>query len=132
MDQLMLAILTSRKDRLVPCKNDRGTCEYLDAVYWMHDVSILYMWIMWVVIGGVFLLWLAVRWMSPKKVKRNSDKESGSASPKSSFRVRVYRGAATLKQRYLLPEMWPKVFGRVSRLQITILAVILGYLLVFS
>lgn len=28
--------------RVMPCVNDPGTCEYLDAVYWMHDVSMLY------------------------------------------------------------------------------------------
>lgn len=28
--------------RVVPCDRDVGTCEYLDAVYWMHDVSMLY------------------------------------------------------------------------------------------
>jgi hypothetical protein len=26
-------------ERVRPCVNDNGTCEYLDAVYWMHDVS---------------------------------------------------------------------------------------------
>ena len=116
----------------MPCKSGKGTCEYLDAVYWMHDVSILYMWIMWVVIGGVFLLWLAIRWAAPSKPKQISDKESGASNARMSLRHRVYRGVATFRQRHLLTEMWPKVFGRVSKLQITILAVISGYLLVFS
>jgi hypothetical protein len=26
-------------DRTLPCTNDAGSCEYLDAVYLMHDVS---------------------------------------------------------------------------------------------
>lgn len=28
--------------RIVPCTNDAGSCEYLDAVYWMHTVHMLY------------------------------------------------------------------------------------------
>lgn len=38
-----------------------GTCAYLDAVYWMHDVSMLYTFIMW----GV-LLEKAVFWITPR------------------------------------------------------------------
>jgi ferric-chelate reductase len=98
----------------------------------MHDVSMLYMWIMWVVIGGVFLIWIIIRVMAPSKVKTAADKESGAVKSTLSIRDRVYRGVATLRQRYLLTELWPKVFGRVSTLQVTILAVILGYLLAFS
>ena len=88
---------------------------------------------MWVVIGGALLLWLAIRLAAPKKVKCNLDKEAGGATAsKRSILGRTYRTVATLRQQYLLPEIWPKVFGRVSRLQLTILAVLAGYLLVFS
>ena len=36
-----------------PCINDPGSCDYLDNVYWMHDVSMLYSYIMWGVILGI-------------------------------------------------------------------------------
>jgi ferric-chelate reductase len=70
--------------------------------------------------------------MASRKVKDSTDKEAAVSRPKSSTSSRIYWTAATLRQRYLLPEIWPNVFGHVSRLQVTVLAVILGYLLVFS
>jgi len=42
--------------RILPCTNDAGSCEYLDAVYWMHDISMLYTFILWAVIGFVLVL----------------------------------------------------------------------------
>jgi hypothetical protein len=33
--------------RMMPCTNDPGSCEYLDGVYWMHDVSMLYTCVLW-------------------------------------------------------------------------------------
>lgn len=32
--------------RILLCANDAGSCAYLDGVYWMHDVSMLYTFIM--------------------------------------------------------------------------------------
>lgn len=87
---------------------------------------------MWVVIGGILLLWLAVRVAAPKKVQSRTDSEAAGMKSAPSTLRRLYRTVATFRQRHLLPEMWPKLFGRVSRLQLTILAVISGYLLVFS
>lgn len=87
---------------------------------------------MWVVIGGILVAWIAVRLMAPHEVKKSTDNEAAATTPNSSALSRIYRTAATLRQRYLLAEIWPKVFGHVSRLQVTILAVFLGYLLVFS
>lgn len=34
-------------DRVVPCKNDAGSCAYLDVVYNAHDVGMLYVGILW-------------------------------------------------------------------------------------
>jgi hypothetical protein len=41
--------------RILPCTNDAGSCEYLDAVYWMHDISMLYTFILWAAIGFVLI-----------------------------------------------------------------------------
>lgn len=87
---------------------------------------------MWAVIGAVLALWLSLRVLKPRKVREGVDKEAASSKAKASTSTRVYRTIGTLRQQYLLPELWPKVFGRVSRLQLTILAIISGYLLIFS
>lgn len=109
--------------RVVPCKNDAGSCAYLDAVYWMHDVSMLYTFIMWGVLLGIATVWLIIRgWRmgSPSL-------SMGTWFDKLANRVNHW------KRRWLIqdsPMKW--IFGRVSVLQITILAVISVYLTVFS
>jgi hypothetical protein len=52
-------------DRVLPCTNDAGSCEYLDGVYWMHDVSMLFTFILWAVIGGILLIVIAFRRLNP-------------------------------------------------------------------
>ena len=47
--------------RVVPCTNDPGSCEYLKGVYWMHDVSMLYTFILWGVILGILAVWVTIR-----------------------------------------------------------------------
>jgi hypothetical protein len=39
-------------DRVVPCKNDAGSCQYLDVVYHSHDLGMLYSGIIWATIGA--------------------------------------------------------------------------------
>ncbi|KAI6873518.1 hypothetical protein D0864_08014 [Hortaea werneckii] len=110
-------------DRVLPCSSGKGTCEYLDAVYWMHSVSMLYTWIMWGVLLGIAVVWVVIRgWrMGGPDYRRNSwfDKEMDMLE--------------YAKRRWLLkdaPARW--LFGRVTRVQVLTLAVMLGYLLVFS
>lgn len=120
--------------RVKPCVNDNGTCQYLDAVYHMHDVSMLYTFIFWAVVGGILAIWLAVRLLAPRP--RSSiavqDGEAGPKKQKSGIVYRSYRSLAASRRRWLLPEGIPSIFGHSSRLQVTILAVLLGYLLIFS
>lgn len=52
-------------ERILPCTNDAGSCEYLDAVYWMHDVSMLYTFVLWAVIAFVLVLIAALRVNTP-------------------------------------------------------------------
>lgn len=119
--------------RSMPCTNDAGSCEYLDAVYWMHDISMLYTFIMWAVFGGVVVLFVALRLMNPRRtsILALKDDESQQHAPQGIF-YRTWRTCCTYLRRLLLPEALTSVFGHVTRLQILILAVLLGYLLVFS
>jgi hypothetical protein len=121
--------------RVLPCAVDKGSCEYLDAVYWMHDVSMLYTFIFWAVVGGILVIWLTLRLVSRRQRTTTSrgDAESARSQEKQGFARRLFSSCGTLRRQWLLPEFGlPSVFGHVSRLQVTILAVLLAYLLVFS
>ncbi|KAK3670897.1 hypothetical protein LTR78_009175 [Recurvomyces mirabilis] len=107
--------------RVLPCMKDRGTCEYLDAVYWMHDVSMLYTFILWGVLLGIAVM---VVWTRGWRMggSRNGGLVGG-----------VCEKLARWRQRWLLqdpPARW--LFGRTSRLQVLILVILLAYLLIFS
>ena len=110
--------------RVFPCKNDKGSCEYLDAVYWMHNVSMLYTFIMWAVIGGLLLF---IVWGRLFRPLRKSERDA-----KQTFLYRGCRFISAASRRYLLPESYPKFFPSTTRLQVLILAIIILYLTIFS
>lgn len=108
--------------RTLPCTNDAGSCEYLEQVYSGHVRSMLYTFILWGVILGIFLLWGIARiW--------NSGRASHGAAAlffELASRFRPLR-------RHLLPDApmrW--LFGRVSRVQVAILSVMTAYLIIFT
>lgn len=109
--------------RTLPCTSDAGTCEYLAAVYGMHETSMLYTFILWAVIGGclAFCFWLHYA----KTIAR-----------KASIQTPLKRGLGAIGafgRRWLLPESpgrW--FFGRVTMLQVAILLTLSAYLLIFS
>lgn len=112
-------------DRVVPCKNDAGSCAYLDAVYGAHDVGMTYVGIMWIVICSILLLWALYRSLTPgPRGKRTA-------------------ALRALLHRYLLPNIAPprpgwarravtSIFGHATRLQVLLVAGMLAYLAVFS
>lgn len=110
--------------RVIPCTNDPGSCAYLDAVYWMHTVSMLYTFIMWAVIGGVLLFIILGTLFRPHR--RNAD------DAKQSFLYRSTKSITAATRRYLLPESFPKFFPNTTRLQVLILAIMVAYLTIFS
>lgn len=119
--------------RILPCTNDAGSCEYLDAVYWMHDVSMLYTFIMWAVIGGILVIAVALRSLKPSGASRSigdgsEEQKTGSAT---SY-YRAWRASLAGLRNLLLPESLTGFFGNVTRLQLLILAIVLAYLLIFS
>ncbi|KFZ03981.1 hypothetical protein V502_10504 [Pseudogymnoascus sp. VKM F-4520 (FW-2644)] len=120
--------------RTRPCVNDPGSCDYLDGVYWMHDVSMLYSYIMWGVILGILAVWAILRLINPSRrtsVPKAELETQATAYPRGAY-YRAWRSVAATRQRYLLPESFTSFFGRVTRIQVLILAIVSGYLLVFS
>ncbi|KAK2800051.1 hypothetical protein FQN50_008290 [Emmonsiellopsis sp. PD_5] len=118
--------------QVMPCTNDPGSCAYLDAIYWMHDVSMFYTFIMWAVIGGVVLLIFTFRLANTRRSSTaKGELESQRAGKKGSI-SRAWGAVSATARCWLLPESLVSFFGHVTRLQVVILAVILAYLLIFS
>jgi ferric-chelate reductase len=117
-------------ERVLPCTKDTGTCEYLAAVYWMHDTSMLYTFILWGVILGILAIWGGLRiarYTEERKRGVTGAIKPFSTSPSLLARLRE------LRRRFLLVEApLPVLFGRTSRLQLLLLAVFSIYLTVFT
>ncbi|KAK1817032.1 hypothetical protein LTR12_008521 [Friedmanniomyces endolithicus] len=112
--------------RVLPCTTDTGTCEYLDAVYSMHETSMRYTFILWAALLGIAVVWLFIRGWRMKGLDRRSSGPLDSA----------WRNLTLAKRRWLSTDVTSKplqrLFGRVWRLQLLILTVLLIYLLLFS
>lgn len=121
-------------DRAVPCTNDAGSCEYLDSVYWSHDVSMVYSFILWAVIGGILLIWaLGRRFIPSRRPAMTTDGDGGELPlARQNGLYRFSRSVKATVRRCLLPESMTEIFGRTSRLQLLVLAILAGYLTVFT
>ncbi|CAI6332428.1 unnamed protein product [Periconia digitata] len=120
-------------DRIVPCTNDPGSCEYLDAVYHGHDVGMYYTGIIWATIGGILLIWAIGRHFlrtHPAGVQLPQDGEGIHA--KKSALQRLPLAASSYARRYLLPDASRALFGRVTRTQVLTLLVLCGYLTIWT
>ncbi|RWA14892.1 hypothetical protein EKO27_g148 [Xylaria grammica] len=116
--------------RAIPCTNDVGSCEYLDQVYFSHDLSMLYSGIIWSTILGIVFLWTIGR-----KVWAPSRADGlipGSISTGKSSVTRLTRSFSAYVRSSLLPDAARPIFGRTTRLQVLILAVLSGYLVVWT
>lgn len=100
-------------DRMVPCTNDAGSCEYLDEVYGAHDLGMLYMGVFWGTVIGVLFLWALL------------NRTASTAFTQT---------AAALSRKHLLPEFKAGrcLFGRTTRLQVLVLGLIASYLFIFT
>ena len=122
--------------RVLPCKNDPGSCEYLDQVYYGHDRSMTYTFVLWGVILGILILW-AIGRLARKLVSssRGADSQVSSevGKSKSSFASRTAGAIGATSRKYLLRTTPARsIFGNVSRLQVLILAIISAYLIIFT
>ncbi|VUC30243.1 unnamed protein product [Clonostachys rosea] len=124
-------------DRVVPCTNDAGSCEYLDNVYWSHDIGMIYMGILWCTVGGILLVWAVGRHLFPEKRAdqqlRTSidDQESSVTAPRNGL-ARLRQTLDSYRRAYLLPESVRSIFGPTTRLQVLILAVLSAYLIIWT
>lgn len=126
-------------DRIIPCTNDAGSCEYLDVVYHSHDLGILYTGIFWSSILGILLLWGIGRRVFPSRrddeaiISSLSKRES---QPQTNTTVggveKLKRTIASFHRRYLLPDFAPRILGHVTRLQVVVLLILAGYLTILS
>lgn len=115
-------------DRAVPCTNDPGSCEYLDAVYESHDLGMLYSGILWITLGGIILIWGLFKHAS----RPSFPTAPGASNAGKAGLSKVRRSLRTLIRQYLLPDAARLIFGRTTRLQVLLLAALSGYLLVWS
>jgi predicted ferric reductase len=117
--------------RPLPCTDDVGTCEYLDAVYASHDLGVKYTIILWAVIGGIAVTIGISHYTGRLRTKANPD-----ASEKQNHRrnghQRASRAAKSWLRSHLLPNASRWLFGRASRLQALIFLILLSYLTVFT
>ncbi|CAJ2510403.1 Uu.00g051060.m01.CDS01 [Anthostomella pinea] len=116
--------------RKLPCTNDAGSCAYLDQVYESHDLGMLYSGILWATIGSILFLWAIGRRAFPST--RADGLLYGTVGAAKSSTARIRRTIATYVRITLLPEAVRPIFGRTTRLQVLILAVLSGYLLIWS
>ncbi|KAG6006677.1 hypothetical protein E4U21_006752, partial [Claviceps maximensis] len=142
-------------DRIMPCKSDAGSCAYLDVVYRAHDLGMFYMGCLWATILGILLLWALLRrasrpvvgeaWQQQHHRRSEAEAEAGpgcgaEAGPKPGMGdrdrggvwTRLRRTAATASRRFLLRDASHVLFGRTTRLQVVVLALLAAYLLVWS
>jgi hypothetical protein len=110
-------------DEPLPCESDAGTCRYLNGVYVSHDLSMKYSFIMWGVLLGIAVVWVTLRgW----RMGGPSQRVGGVIDS-------VCNGLERAKRRWLLKDApLPYFFGRTTRLQVAVLAIMCGYLLIFS
>jgi predicted ferric reductase len=121
-------------ERVVPCTNDKGSCEYLDIVYHSHDIGIYYTGILWAAICGILLLWAIGRHFmrsQPSGVQLPAEIGEGVTQRRGAWE-RLQRAVPTFARQYLLPDAVRPIFGRVTRIQVLVLVTLTGYLTVFS
>ncbi|KAK7740833.1 hypothetical protein SLS62_010977 [Diatrype stigma] len=122
-------------DRVLPCTNDIGSCEYLDAVYGGHDLGMIYCAILWATIVGIVFAWSIARRLCPSpqvELVTSGIVEGDAFKTSNSGTSRLRRTLAAHGRRYLLPDAARAIFGRTTRLQVLILAILAGYLLIWT
>lgn len=123
-------------DRILPCTNDAGSCEYLDVVYHSHDLSMLYTGIFWASILAILLLWGIGRRLLPSRpavelLSSPANLEAGESREYGGVR-KLRRTLSSLRRRLFLQDFSPSLLGHVTRLQVAILLILSAYLLVLS
>ncbi|KAL6865494.1 hypothetical protein ACO1O0_001588 [Amphichorda felina] len=123
-------------DRVIPCTNDPGSCEYLDVVYDSHDIGMVYTGILWLTLGGIIFAWALLRHVGrPDSVSTSiildNEKQTPIHARPGGLR-KARHSLAALTRRFLLPDAARPIFGRTTRFQVLVLAALTGYLAIWS
>ncbi|KAF4339536.1 ferric reductase FRE2 precursor [Fusarium beomiforme] len=121
-------------DRALPCPRDVKTCEYLDLVYSGHDHSMLFVGIFWAMATGVLLIWAFARriWSSPRAFEFLVVDHERVRSLSVNRSAKIKRTMASFFRSYLLPDSVRVIFGRTTRLQVSLLSILVVYLIIAS
>ncbi|KAJ4005949.1 hypothetical protein NW752_001195 [Fusarium irregulare] len=121
-------------DRALPCAKDAKTCAYLDLVYSGHDYSMLFVGIFWAIAIAVLFTWAFARkmWPSPRADEFSIADGEKVFSSTINRQNRMQRTVGSFVRSYLLPDSLHIVFGRTTRLQVSLLAIISAYLIIAS
>lgn len=94
----------------------------------------LFVGIMWIVFGGLLLIYGIGRRLVPARQTFPASAGRGEeAQKRQSFLHRAATASSTAVRQYLLPEApFRFIFGRTTRLQVAILAFLIGYLTIFT
>ncbi|QIW99841.1 hypothetical protein AMS68_005359 [Peltaster fructicola] len=110
--------------RAIPCTNDAGSCAYLDLVYASHDRGMLYSGILWItILTVIFTLAFVTRARSSSQLAEIDNRSALS---------RYFRAISAGMRKRLLPDAWHLMFGRATRLQVTVLLLLAGYLIIWT
>ncbi|PIG89444.1 ferric-chelate reductase [Aspergillus arachidicola] len=122
-------------NRQLPCTSGAEKCAYLDTVYHSHDLSVLYSAILWATILGIVLLCFIGHYCNPISRKSTSScvqKEGEIEHRSQSSFYRMRRSLGSIYHRYFVQESLTFIFGRTTRFNILVLAILAGYLIIFS
>ncbi|SPJ78780.1 related to ferric reductase FRE2 precursor [Fusarium torulosum] len=121
-------------DRALPCARDVKTCQYLDLVYSGHDFSMLFVGIFWAIAIGILLAWALARniWPSARMDEFMVVDTEKVVCTTTNRGGRVKSTMASFFRSYLLPDSIRIIFGRTTRLQVSLLLILVTYLVIVS
>ncbi|KAH9429626.1 hypothetical protein MCOR02_009363 [Pyricularia oryzae] len=118
--------------RTLPCASDGPTCAYFEALWSSNDRGILYSGILWIPAGVAVLAAAVLRRALLSRHTRPFPTAPEGESLIGIKRPSRLRAAAASARRYLLPDSIHFLFGRTTRLQVLVLAILMAYLTIFS
>jgi predicted ferric reductase len=118
--------------RVVPCTNDKGSCEYLADIYHSHDLSMLFSGVLWLTIAGILFVWTLARRLLPSGRADEEFLVSRRQVSSSSAMTRFKNATLAYSRRYLLPDCARPVFGRTTRYQVFVLLSLFSYVTIFT
>jgi hypothetical protein len=94
----------------------------------------LYTFILWAAIGFTLIVIFALCALEPwPSWKKTQDGHGDQIIRRpASLHYRSWRAVQATFRKWILPEAFVAFFGNVTRLQLLVLAILLGYLLIFS